>query len=234
MALRELSRLDWLRLTALGLLFYALTQGAQFLGLAYLPAVTVNLLLSFTTVIVTLLGIFLLAESPTVSQWGGVGLYLRGVLIYFYPASISTSQVFGLIVVLVGVLANAGSAILGRTVNRAGDLPFLTVTLVSMGIGSIALLVAGSLIQGFPQLSLSNWAIIVWLALVNTAFAFTLWNLTLRTLSALESSLINNAMLIQIPILALLFLGEQITWREGLGMLLAGIGILMVQLFRKE
>jgi drug/metabolite transporter (DMT)-like permease len=50
----------------------------------------------------------------------------------------------------------------------------------------------------------------------------------------LESSLINNAMLIQIPILALFFLGEQITWREGLGMVLAGIGILMVQICRKE
>ena len=74
----------------------------------------------------------------------------------------------------------------------------------------------------------------IWLAVVNTAFAFTLWSLTLRTLSALESSLINNTMLIQIPILALFFLGEQITWREGLGMVLAGIGILMVQLCRKE
>ena len=40
-----------------------------------------------------------------------------------------------------------------------------------------------------------------WLALVNSAFAFTLWNRTLRTLSATESSVINNTMLIQIAIL---------------------------------
>ncbi|MGC8165164.1 EamA family transporter, partial [Salmonella enterica] len=69
-----------------------------------------------------------------------------------------------------------------------------------------------------------------WLAVVNTAFAFTLWNLTLRTLSAMESSLINNAMLIQIPILAWLFLGEVITWQKGVGLLLAGAGIVLVQL----
>lgn len=228
-SLRGLSAWDWLRLAGLGLLFYTVTQGTQFLGLAYLPAMTVNLLLSFTTVIITLMGIFLLAELPTQPQWGGIGLYLGGVLIYFYPANIPTSQVFGLIIVVICVLANAGAGILGRQVNRTGDLSPLLVTLVSMGIGSGALLVTGIWVQGIPPLSLANWAIIAWLAVVNTAFAFTLWNLTLRTLSAMESSLINNAMLIQIPILAWLFLGETITWQKGVGLLLAGVGIVLVQ-----
>lgn len=229
-SLRGLSAWGWLRLAVLGLLFYTVTQGTQFLGLAYLPAMTVNLLLSFTTVIVSLMGIVLLAETPTRSQWGGVGLYLLGVLLYFYPANIPTSQVFGLTIVVICVLTNAGAGILGRQVNRAGDLSPLLVTLVSMGIGSGALLAAGIWVQGIPPLSLANWAIIAWLAVVNTAFAFTLWNLTLRTLSAMESSLINNAMLIQIPIMAWLFLGETITWQKGVGLLLAGIGIVLVQL----
>jgi drug/metabolite transporter (DMT)-like permease len=83
-----------------------------------------------------------------------------------------------------------------------------------------------------PALSLSNWLIVGWLALVNTAFAFTLWNVTLRTLSDMESSIINNAMLIQIPILAWLFLGETIGVKEVFGLILAGLGILAVQLRR--
>lgn len=232
--LRPLTLQDWLRLIGLGLIFYAVTQGAQFLGLAYLPANRVNLLLNFTPAVVTLLGILLLAEFPTSLQWAGIGLSLVGVLVYFYPAVIPTDQVFGLSVVLVGVLANAGSAVLGRHINRAGDLSPLFITLVSMGIGSIALLTTGISLQGLPALSPANWAIIVWLAIVNTAFAFTLWNLTLRALSAMESSLINNAMLFQIPLLAWLFLGETITWREGLGLALTGAGILLVQLRRRQ
>lgn len=232
--LRRLSKQGWLRLVLLGLLFYSVTQGAQFLGLAYLPAVTVNLLLSFTTVVVTLFGIVLLAEQPTLLQWAGSGLYLLGVLAYFYPATAPTGPAFGLIVVIVGVLANAGSALLGRSINRDDTLPPLVVTLVSMGIGAAILLVVGIATQGLPALSRANWAIVGWLAVVNTAFAFTLWNGTLRTLTAMESSLINNAMLIQIPILALLFLGEQITGREVLGLVLAGIGIVMVQLFPRR
>jgi len=232
--LRNLSRLDWVRLVTLGLLFYTVTQGAQFVSLAYLPAISVNLVLSFTTVVVTLLGIVLLAERPTPMQWGGVGLYLVGAVTFFYPAVFPGEQLFGLIVALIGVLANALSAILGRYVNRSGDIPPLTVTVVSMGIGATVLLMVSFWIQGLPSLSLLNWAIIGWLALINTAFAFTLWNLTMRILSAFESTVINSAMMIQIPILALLFLGEQISWREGIGMVLAAAGILIVQLRRQS
>jgi drug/metabolite transporter (DMT)-like permease len=101
-----------------------------------------------------------------------------------------------------------------------------------MGFGAMALLIVGSAVQGLPRLNLASWAIILWLAIVNSAFAFTLWNYTLRTLPAVESSIINNTMLIQIPILAWLFLGEQPTALEIAGMILAGIGILIVQLRR--
>jgi len=228
--LKKLSARGWLRLVLLGMLFYAITQGAQFLSLVYLPAITVNLLLSFTTVVVTLLGVVFLAEIPSRLQWMGVGLYLAGAVVYFYPAIFPAHQIFGLIVALVGVLANALSAILGRYVNRSGLLPPLSVTVVSMGVGAAILLSAGIFTQGLPKLSLLNWAIIGWLAVINTAFAFTLWNLTLRVLSAMESSIINNAMMIQIPVLALLFLGETLSLQEGIGLVLAGTGILIVQL----
>jgi drug/metabolite transporter (DMT)-like permease len=228
--LRSLSGGRWALLVILGLLFYAVTQGATFLGLAYLPALTVSLLWNFTTIVVALLGIFLLAERPTALQWSGVFLNIVGIVIYFYPVAIPAGQIIGLIVVAVGVLANAGSSILGRRVNRDGDISPLTVTVVSMGIGAMVLLVTGVLTQGFPRLSLIHWAIIGWLAVVNTAFAFTLWNHTLRTLSAMASSIINGTMLVQIAVLAWLFLGERLTWQEGIGMALAGLGALMVQL----
>ncbi len=228
-ALRRLSRGAWLRLILLGLLFYSVTQGAQFVSLFYLPAVTTSLLLSFTSVIVALLGISLLGERPTPAQWLGSGLYLGGVLIYFYPASLPAGQAVGLVVALAGVLANALSAVLGRYVNRDGSLDPMTTTLVSMGTGALVLLAAGLLVQGLPRLSAASWAIVLWLAAVNSAFAFTLWNRTLRTLSAMESSIINNTMLFQIALLAWAFLGEGLIWREIAGMLLAALGTLVVQ-----
>lgn len=67
-----------------------------------------------------------------------------------------------------------------------------------MGIGEGVLLATGVATQGFGQLDLLQWLIIGRLAIVNTAFAFTLWNYTLRTLTAVESSIIHGAMLPQI------------------------------------
>lgn len=232
-ALRRLPRTGWRRLIALGLLFYTVTQGAQFLGLERLPAATVSLLLSFSAALVPLLGIPLLGETLTRSQWGGVGVYLIGALVYFYPVSIPAGEAVGLLIVLGGVLTNSLSTVLGRDVNRAGTLPALAVTVASMGVGSVALLGAGIVTQGLPALSASGWLIIAWLAVVNTAFAFTLWNHTQRTLPAVETSIINNTMLIQIAVLAWVFLGEALNAREIGGLALAAAGTLLVQLRRR-
>jgi len=87
---RQLSKQDWMWLILLGILFYSITQGAQFLALAYLPAVTATLLLNFTTIAVALMGIVLLTERPGIFQWSGVGLNLIGILIYFFPAALPT------------------------------------------------------------------------------------------------------------------------------------------------
>lgn len=231
-ALRTLSRGIWGRLVLLGILLYAVTQGAQFLSLFYLPAITTNMLLSFTSVLVAFLGFLLLDELPAPLQWGGLLLYLAGALLYFYPASLPLVQQIGIAVALVGVLANASSAVLGRHVNLNLHLSPLIVTVASMGIGALLLLATGLLLQGLPPLTWKSWAIIIWLAAVNTAFAFTLWNHTLRTLSAMESSIINNLMMIQIPLLAILFLDERLGLRQGIGLALALVGVLAVQLRR--
>jgi multidrug transporter EmrE-like cation transporter len=99
-----------------------------------------------------------------------------------------------------------------------------------MGIGSFLLLAVGFVVDGVPRLDLSGWGIVSWLAIINTALAFTLWNYTLQSLTAIESTLINNTMLVQIAILAWLFLGEPISVREGVGLILAVLGVLCVQL----
>lgn len=228
--LRALTRRDWLLLLLLGLVYYTITQGAMFVSLAYVPAIALSLVLNATAVVVAVLGIWLLAERPSWRQWMGTAVFLLGCVIYFYPSEIPTGQMFGYLFALITLVANAFASILGRAVNRHSRLHPLTVTVVSMGLGSILLLAAGLLLEPWPQISWQNWLLIGWLALVNTAWAFTLWNQSLRTLSAMESSIINNTMLIQIAILAWLFLGESLGWIEVIGLALAAIGVLLVQL----
>jgi len=231
--LKNLNRRDWLKLITLGLLFYTVTQGTQFIGLSLLPAVTISLLLNFTPLVVAVMGIFLLAERPTILQWFGACLFILGIITYFHPLNLSGNQTLGIAVMIIGIFANSGSAVLGRSINREKKLSALSITFVSMGIGSVILLFAGIAIQGLPAISLTTFLLLLWLAVVNTALAFTLWNLTLRTLTAMESSIINGTMLIQIAILAWMFIGESITSQEGIGMLIAAVGAIIVQLKRK-
>ncbi|MFQ6615174.1 MAG: DMT family transporter [Fidelibacterota bacterium] len=232
--IRQLTKLQWRKLLLLGVVFYAFTQGAQFVGLSLLPAVTVSLLLNFTPLIVAVMGIFLLKEIPRFLQWTGALLFIMGIVVYFYPISFLGSQGLGLAVMGMGVLANSGAAVLGRDINRNRDVSPLVVTFVSMGVGSVVLLSAGFATEGLPIISLKGLAFVAWLAAVNTAFAFTLWNLTLRTLTAMESSIINGTMLIQIAILAWFFLDEKISFQEGAGMIVAAVGAVLVQVRKKS
>lgn len=230
--LRALTGRDWLLLAGLGLVMYAVTQGAQFLALDRLPATTTSLVLNLTPVVVALLGIVVLAERPYAGQWAGMASCLGGAVVFLYPVDLPTAQVVGLAVAVVGLLANATAAVLGRAANRGGRVSPLVVTVVSMGVGAVLLLATGMAVQGLPPLSLTAWAIVGWLAVVNTAFAFTLWNLTLRTLSATESSVVNGTMLIQIAALAWVFLDESPGPRQLAGLVLAAGGAVLVQLRR--
>lgn len=228
--IQTLSKRDWTSLILLGLLFYTITQGSQFLGLAYLPAITFSMLLNGTALVVAILGIFLLHEIPTWLQWTGMLIFLTGAAFYFYPFDFPAGIAIGYFIAILHILATSLSSIMGRGINRQKRISPLTVTIISMGIGSFVLLGIGLWIEEPPSLDLASWLIVAWLAIVNTAFTFTLWNLTLRTLSATESSVINNTMLIQISILAWLFLGETLTLLQITGLLLAALGALFVQI----
>jgi drug/metabolite transporter (DMT)-like permease len=227
--LKQLNKTQWKKLILLGLVFYTFTQGCMFLGLYFLPSVTVSLMLNFTPIIVAIMGIWLLSEKPSLLQWSGTALFIVGIIAYFFPVDLAGSRGIGLMIMGIGILANALSAIIGRSVNRSRNISPLVITFVSMGVGALLLVIIGFAKDEIPILNLRNWLFLLWLAGINTAFAFTLWNVTLRTLTAMESSIINGTMLIQIAILAWVFLGESITLQEGTGMLIAAVGAVLVQ-----
>jgi drug/metabolite transporter (DMT)-like permease len=64
-SLKSATRRELGRLALLGILLYGITQGAVFLALDALPAVTVNLLWSFSVIVVAGMSTVWLSESPT-------------------------------------------------------------------------------------------------------------------------------------------------------------------------
>ena len=223
----RLNKREVATLGGLGIIFYSLTQGAQFVAIDSQPAATTSLVLSATPLFVSLASRRLLGEPPTGRQIVGSVLIAGGALAYF-AGDLGFTAV-GMAAALVALGSNATAALLGRSVNRALSLPAEVVTAVSMGIGALILLGAGLAVEGFPRLHPAGWAIVVWLAVVNTAAAFTLWNWSLRHLTATASAGINNTMLIQIALLAWLFLAERPGPIQWTGMAAVSFGVLLAQ-----
>lgn len=221
------------RVLVYGLFFVAIAQGAQFAALAVLPATAVNLVLSTIPVAVAFIAVARRQEAPTVGQLAGVALLLVGAVLYFGPLDLGAAGLLGIGAAAVCVAASATSAHLGRDLARDAMARLggpIGLTAISMAVGAVVLLAVGLAVEGIPSLDLRGWAIIGWLGVVNTAVAFTIWNHTLRVLTAVESSVVNNTMLIQIAILAVIFLGERLGPMQVAGLACAGLGALIVQL----
>jgi drug/metabolite transporter (DMT)-like permease len=225
--LGRLDRGSILPLVALGAVMYAVTQGAQFVAIDSQPAATTNLMLAMTPLVVALSSAALLGEHTTRTQRLGGAVIIAGAIVYF--AGDLGATAVGMTAATVGLIANAGAALLGRSINRSAALTPTVVTTVSMSVGATLLVVTGVAVDGWPRPTLAAAAIITWLAVVNTALAFTWWNHAQRVLTATESAAINTTMAVQIPILAWIFLDEPLGVAEIAGITLVVVGVMTMR-----
>jgi drug/metabolite transporter (DMT)-like permease len=229
-AVKSMNRRWWSVLIVYGVVFVTITQGSQFVGLFFLDAIMVSALLNLTPIIVLFMGAVYLKELPTRYQTIWIILGVVGAMIYFYPLDFVSQSLFGIIVVLIGVIANAFSSIIGRYVNKEHVAPPLVITGISMAIGAFLLLGSGLLIERLEAVTPLAWIYILWLAIVNTAFAFTLWNKAMQTLRAVDMTIINSTMLPQIVILSIIFLDENPTPLDWVGLILLALSVAFVQI----
>lgn len=218
-------------LLLLGLVFYTLTQGAQFVAISAQPAATTSLLLSFSPLVVVAAAGRTLGEPPARRQIVGAGLVGLGAILYFNGRLGGTPV--GMVAATIAMAANSAAALIGRWVNRDRLTGPLVTTTLSMTIGAVPLIAVGLMTGGWPAISATGWTIIGWLALVNTALAFTLWNVAHTRLTATETSVINNTMLVQIALLGWLFLGESLGFDQVAAIIVVSAGVVLAQLRRK-
>jgi len=226
-SLRSLDKQQIAGLAVLGVVLIAVAQGAQFVALDNQPAATTSLVLSMTPLLVAAVAGRSLGEHATTRQLIGALLVVGGAGMYFSGSLAATA--LGMAAAGVCLVANVAGSLLGRNINRALHRSPLVTTSVSMTFGAVLLLAVGIATEGVPSVSATAWAFIGWLAVVNTALAFTMWNHSLRHLTATESAAINNTMLIQIAVLAWVFLAETPSAIQVLGILAVTIGITAAQ-----
>jgi drug/metabolite transporter (DMT)-like permease len=218
-----------IKLGLLGFLGYTVAQGLQVLGLFLLPAVSVTFLLNFTPITVLALGVLALNERPTRLQLAGIAMTVAGAALFFNDP-LASANLPGILITLLSGVGWGAYIVLGRRLSIGDEVPVLGLTAFSMAGGTVLLLAAAFLFEGFTAVSASGWWIILWLGVVNTALAFFMWNRAMGRLEAFEISVLQNTMLIQIAVLAWVFLGERFTVAQVPAMALVFMGALIVQL----
>ena len=215
----------------LGFTGYFIAQGFQFFGLYFLNSVTVTFILNLTPIFVLALSGIFLKEKPTHIQLIGIVLTLFGVLIFFYNVLADLEMITGVLITLISGLGWAAYMVISRHFLGNNNESVITLTSISMLLGAFMLLGATGITGNFVNVSLNGWMLILWLSIVNTAIAFSLWNHALKTLKTIEQSILQNSMLIQITILAFFFLQEPINLQKIFGLTIVFIGVLIVQLW---
>lgn len=223
-ALRS-STVPWRTIAVLGIVQYAVTQGAQFVAIAHQPLAATSVVLAATPLL-TVLAAGWIGEGATRSQLLAAALIVTGATIYFAGAPGATA--IGTGAAVLGLVANAIAALYGRAALRdVARSPGTTLVLTchSMLVGAVCLAVTALVAEGVPTVTGRATVLIAWLALVNTAAAFTWWNLCLRTVPAGQMAAINGLMMPQIACFGWLLFDERLGPRELVGLLAVVVGV---------
>jgi len=225
---QPISRDLWLRLFVIGISAYTVGNGALFWGLKYLPATTVSFLMSLSPLIILIGGVVWLKEIPTRLQVFGVIVSLFGSALFF-SSGLQAGEPIGIVIVFVGLIGFMLFGIFGREIAKVKQLDTMTLTTVPLAIGGGVLLVIAFPLEGIPILSTKSIGIVLWLAIVNTALAYLLYNHSLQTLTVLEMNVMLNLTPLCTALLAWWLLSERLGFVQIIGMIVMIIGVIFVQ-----
>ena len=236
--LSEIRREDWRLIFLLGVAQSSFMQFTQYIALLSLDATTLNLVSNLSAILIIVLSVVILKEKPTWLQLAGAVVFVMGVLAYYYPFGKTSVNWWGYVFGFLFILSSSFASILARAMGRRETVKPITYTGFSMVIGGMVSLVLGMLVEGPQTLSLRIWGLVIYMAVVNAALAFVLWNWTFSRLRSFETALISSTMLVEIAFLQWVFFGKTFSGYQMLGMGLVMVAVILVQLkqlnFRKE
>ena len=224
----QLKRAQWLQMALLGFSAYTLANGALFWALRYLPATTGSFMMSLITVTVLFGGIIWLREIPTRTQTFGIFIVMAGMALFFSPG-LEPGEPLGLAIFMLALVGFTLFGLLSRQVVLARYVDTLTLTAFPLAIGGALLLALALSIEGIPSASPRTWGLILFLAAINTALGYVLYNHALQALQAFELNVLLGLSPIWTALLGWFLLEEILTIPQWIGMFIVLIGILLVQ-----
>jgi drug/metabolite transporter (DMT)-like permease len=186
------------------------------------------ILVSTHPILIAVVSHYYLKERISMAAGAGVGIALAGmVIIGFSDFAVSQESLYGDLLALIGMFALAAYILSGRRIRQKTPvLPYVTVV---YGVATIVLFM-GCLIFTVPLLPypVEEWVLFLALAVVPMILGHTVYNWTLRYVTALVVSMSILGEPILSAILAYLLLSEVPTNWVVLGGILILVGIYLV------
>jgi drug/metabolite transporter (DMT)-like permease len=232
-AIRTITPNTWLHLALTGLSAYTIGNGALFWGLKYLPATMTSFLMGLSPLLILFGGVIFLKELPSRLQVIGVMVALVGNATFF-SSGLQPGEPLGIAIVALGLLGFSAFGVLGRRLARDNRTNTIHLTGIPLGIGGGLLLLIALPLEGWPVFNQKVLLIILWLAIINTALAYILYNHALKTITALEVNVFLNLSPLGTAALAWLLLGELLSFKQVCGVVIVIVGVTLVQVKREH
>ncbi|MFX1271986.1 MAG: DMT family transporter [Promethearchaeota archaeon] len=228
-------RKQWKLLAAAGLAGPFLSQVMQYIGLNMTTASDAVLLVNFTPVFAVILAAAFIDEKLTFAKLIGLFMATLGaIMIVFNPASvdpiISPTRVMGGIIILASTFFFAVNGIMGKVAVKSVDSVSVTFysTLAAVPFLWLSVVIFEDL-SALLALSIQSWVIVLWVGIVNTAFAFILYYESMKYIEASKIQIALNLIGVWGVLMSIPFLGETISLLQILGGAVTIIGVIMVQ-----
>jgi drug/metabolite transporter (DMT)-like permease len=211
-----------------GVVGYGISLGFQFVGTKLSTASNGSLVTSATPAFVLLFAPFLLGERTTTRRVIALVVATLGVIAVIDPrnAELSPTLFWGNLSLLAAALTWALYSVLVRRVSRSTDLLATSALMLLGGLPSSLLLSAWEFhTQGIGEITPGVIGGILFLGIISTAIAMSLWNYAFTELPAVVASLTIFAQPVVGTLLGWWFLGERITplFLAGGALIAAGI-----------
>jgi probable blue pigment (indigoidine) exporter len=147
----------------------------------------------------------------------------------FFSSGLMPGEPQGVVILAIGLLGIMAFSLLGRGIARDKQLDTLRLTTLPLIIGGGVSLLLAFAVEGLPLITWTGFLIVSWLAIINTAGGYLLYNHALQELTALEMNMVMNLSPLFTALLGWILLGETLSLVQIIGMLVVIGGVILVQ-----
>jgi drug/metabolite transporter (DMT)-like permease len=150
-------------------------------------------------------------------------------MVLFFSPGLKPGEPIGLAIFILALLGFTLFGLLSRVTVIDRQIGTLTLTALPLAIGGGLLLAIAMPFEGIPSASPRTWGLILFLAAVNTALGYVLYNHSLQSLQAFEMNVFLNLAPVWTALLGWILLEEKLGTSQWAGMFVVLVGIMLVQ-----